>query len=134
MYVSTLPRRERAEHSPKGEEPMSLLNREKAEMMPEEPPQALIDVDFIQKRPAAFALSRGGDWETAKRMFECLAEAGLGEEVSLRIRPVEHSDQLSIGIEVEDSGGSLGALFEKTGHVFTLLEKKQLLEGIVMWS
>ena len=113
---------------------MSLLNREKAEMMPEGPPQPLpLDVDFLQKRPPAFAVSRDGDWETAQQMFDCFKEAELGEEVSLRIRPIQHSDQLTIGIEVEDSGGSLGALFEKTGRVFTALEEKKLLEGIVMW-
>ncbi len=114
---------------------MSLLNREKAEITPEELPQATpLDVDFVQKRPPVFAVSRDGSWETAQQMFDCLKEAELGEEVSLRIRPMQHSNQLTIGIEVEDSSGSLGALFEKTGRVFTALEEKKLLEGIVMWS
>ena len=113
---------------------MSLLGRAPEEKPQEGPRQPMIvDVEFVGKRSPAFLLCQDGTWEGAEQILDCLKNAGLGDAASLKLQSLNGSDKLSVIIEVQDADGSLGALFEKTGQVFKVLEKEKLIQGIEMW-
>ena len=113
---------------------MSLLGREPQEKPQEGPAQStVIDVEFVGKRSPAFLLCRDGTWETAEQILDCLKDAGLSDAANLKLQSLDDNGKLSIVIEVQDADGSLGALFEKTGQVFKVLEEEKLIQGIQMW-
>jgi len=113
---------------------MSLLGRAPEEKPQEGPAHAtVIEVEFVGKRSPAFLLCQDGTWETAEQILDCLKNAALGDAASIKLQSLDGSDKLSVIIEVQDADGSLGALFEKTGQVFKVLEKEKLIQRIEMW-